>query len=127
MSRFHQSELMKGLPRDIDLTPLVQSTVIQLCFGLHQLQIHFDNACQIIIEGACELQQSGQPALRIEDFVSSGSALCGVIGERTRSATRTESGGLLLMFEDGAKLECLRDTDAFEAFQIVMGGDIFVA
>lgn len=31
------------------------------------------------------------------------------------------------MFAGGAKLEILRDTDAFEAFQIVMGGNIFVA
>lgn len=117
---------MNGLPRDLDLSPM-QATVIQLCFGTAQLQVHFDNSSQLAVEGACIMREADGSEILIRDFAGSATALCRLLGERTRSAERTESGGLLLGFVNGNYFEVLCDSREYESFQLVLRGTTFIA
>jgi hypothetical protein len=42
---------MKGIPGDLDLSPLLHAEVEQVCLGVWQIQIRFDNGANISIEG----------------------------------------------------------------------------
>lgn len=118
---------MNGLPQDIDLAPLAAVTVTQLCFGEHQLQIHFANDSLIAIEGVCILLEYGQPEIRIEQFGSAATALCRMLGERIASAARTSDGGLTLTLANGTALSLLRESPEHESFQLVLRGATYVA
>ena len=118
--------MMNGLPQDIDLTPMATATVIQLSFGANQLQIHFDNASQIATEGACLIRERGRAERRIEQFGVAATALCRLIGQRTKSAVRANDGSFLLQFVNGTGLSAPCESE-YGSFQLVLRGKTFVA
>ena len=118
---------MNGLPPNLDLTALVGEELLQLCFGAHQLQIHFDRRIQVMIESECVLRGTTPDPMRVVDYSSAASSLCRLLGVKVLSAARADDGGLLLCFASGAELHVLNDSQEHEAFQIHLDGKIYVA
>jgi hypothetical protein len=117
---------MKGLPSNIDLTPLSAAMVSHLCFTVAQVQIHFDNGNSIVIESAMVVVSS-EKETRIEDYPQGASLLCGFLDDRVLVATREEDGSLLVRFEGGSALHVLNDSRQFESFQVHVAGHTYVA
>lgn len=118
---------MKGLSSSADLTPLIGREVLQLCIGMHQLQIHFDNHVGVMVESECVLRGPAAEDLRVDSYALAASSMCTLLGQQVQSASRTEQGGLLLRFTTEAELEVLNDSSHYESFQIHIGSRIYVA
>jgi hypothetical protein len=118
--------LMNGLPSDLDLTPLVGTSVNQICFGMHQLQIHFDERSGVFVESPVVF--SGiEGDIPIDDYAIDASLLCRLLGGRVIEATRDSQGGLILRFDGGNALHVLNDGPNFESFQVRLPGQFYVA
>jgi len=118
---------MNGLQPGIRLTSFVGEELLQLCFGAHQLQIHFANRIQVMVESECVLQGMSPDPIRIDNYSSAASSLCRLLSAKVLSASRADDGGLLLRFANGAELHVLNDTQENESFQIHLDGKIYVA
>jgi hypothetical protein len=117
---------MNGLPSDLDLTPLVGAIVIQVCFGVHQLQIHFDESRGVFVESPVVF--SGvEGDVPIDDYAMAASLLCRLLGNHVIEATRDNQGGLMLRFGGGIALHVLNDQPHFESFQVRLAGQLHVA
>ncbi len=116
---------MKGLPSTIDLAPLSDAELIQLCFGVAQVQFHFSNQTSVTAESAIVVRApSGEQ--RVEDYVQGASLLASLLGNRLLGAVRKEDGGVLLRFEGGRDVRVLNDSAQFESLQIRIGGQTYV-
>ena len=118
---------MNGLSSSADLTPFVGREVLQLCVGIHQLQIHFDSHVSVMVESECRFRAPAAEDLRVDSYALAASSICTLLGQQVRSASRTEQGGLLLRFTTDAELEVLNDSSHYESFQIHIGSQIYVA
>jgi hypothetical protein len=49
---------MHGVPKDLDLRPWLGATLLQLAIGQHEIQLRFDRAPPVCIEGEWELQDA---------------------------------------------------------------------
>jgi hypothetical protein len=117
---------MNGLPSDLDLTPFVGTSVNQICFGMHQLQIHFDERSGMFVESSVVF--SGiEGDIPIDDYAIGASLLCRLLGGRVIEATRDSQGGLILRFDGGNALHVLNDGPNFESFQVRLPGQFYVA
>lgn len=117
---------MNGLTVGLDLSPLTGLTLEQLRFGEHQVQLAFAQLATVAVEGACKLTRPEMPTLIIDDFAGEATALCGLLGQVVRYATRTPSGGLSITFQDGSNIELVVDTERFESFQLQFGGRTYI-
>ena len=116
---------MKGLPPTIDLAPFSEAELIQLCFGVAQVQFHFSNQTSVYVESAMVVR-GPKGEQRVEDYVLGASLLTGLLGHHLLSAVRKEDGGLLLRFEDDVDVRVLNDSTRFESFQIRIGDQTYV-
>ena len=118
--------LMNGLPADLDLTPFVGAIATQVCFGMHQLQIHFDDNRGVFVESPVVF--SGVDGdVPINDYTMAASLLCRLLDDRVLEATRDDQGGLILRFGGGIALHVLNDGPTFESFQVRLAGQLHVA
>ncbi len=118
---------MDGLRADIDLSPLIDLELFQVCIGKYQFTLNFDKNVSISIGCDCLYDSGGGEKLSISDYVENATLLCGLIGCAMSHATRTDDGGLLIKFSNGATLHLLNDTPYYEAFQLDIHGNLFVA
>jgi hypothetical protein len=89
--------------------------------------MHFDTRAKVMVESECVLRGMSADPIRVEEYASAASSLCRLLGARVLSASRTDDGGLLLRFMNGAELEVLNDSSDTESFQIHLGERIYVA
>jgi hypothetical protein len=116
---------MKGLPSNIDLAPFSDAELIQLCFGVAQVQFHFSNQASVNVESAIVVGgPSGEQ--RVEDYGQVAPLLTSLLGTRLLGAVRKEDGGVLLRFEGDRDIRVLNDSTQFESFQIRIGGLTYV-
>jgi Family of unknown function (DUF6188) len=117
---------MNGLPADLDLTPFVGAIVTQVCFGMHQFQIRFDEDRGVFVESAVVF--SGVDGdVPIDDYAMAASLLCRLLNDRVIEATRDNQGGLILRFGGGIALHVLNDVPNYESFQVRLAGQLHVA
>jgi hypothetical protein len=117
---------MNGLPADLDLTHFVGAIVTQVCFGMHQLQIHFDENRGVFVESPVVFSGS-EGDVPIDDYAMAASLLCRLLDDRVIDATRDNQGGLILHFGGGIALHVLNDGPNVESFQVRLAGQLHVA
>lgn len=118
---------LKGLPCDIDLSPLVGRQLSQVSIGRWTLALHFEEAFRLTVESAILLTGKAGSSQTIEDFRADASAICVLIGEDVLDAKRTLSGGCALRLSSGVRLEAVSVDNGYESFQVCLGDQVFVA
>ena len=118
---------MYGVPTTLDLTFLHGCEVVQVCLGLHQIQIHFHPEANIAIEGEWELLDvegreldRSEAAGRTKPFQLHRLLGRSVVGSEVRAPH-----WIALRFANGDLLRVTDSEPAHEAFSI-QPGDIVV-
>jgi len=118
---------MNGLPKDINLQPLIGAELLQVCVGRFQYILKFDLDITIATECRCWFITGQGEKLVISDNVENASLVCSLINQNVTHAEIDSYGGLLLKFSNHATLHILNDTENYESFQIHIGDNIYVA
>src|SRR4051812_15579656 len=111
---------MHGVPENLDLSFLHSAELIQLCLGLHDVQLRFHPTGEISIDGTWELLGSSGRAL-----ASGGPAeawgLHRLVGMSVTGTKVDSPASISLEFGNGLTLRIL-DRENYEAFTIWPGG-----
>jgi len=118
---------MNGLPKDINLNPLIGAELLQVCVGRFQYILNFDLDISISTECRCWFITEQGEKLVISDNVENASIVCSLINHSVTYAGIDSYGGLLLKFSNHATLHILNDTENYEAFQLNIKGSLYVA
>ena len=105
---------MFGIPDNFPFHKLVGATLIQVCTGEHQLQLHFDGMQSISIESSLRINDGED---KIENFVEVSTSVCRLLGDKVLGANAPDKRTLRIIFAKGV-LEILDDSDQYEAFQV---------
>ncbi len=120
---------MYGLPKDFDGGKLAGRFLQQICFGLAQIQLRFDESLVIAVESAFLYKESrsSKPALRINipGAPADQCMLLQLLHHTILDASGNAEGTLILRFDNGDVLQCL-DRPYYEAYQITQGDDLTV-
>jgi len=115
---------MHGVPADLDLSFLHEGELVQLCLGLHEIQLHFHPLGHITIEGAWLLLDT--EGRLIDGGPSSDhratSQLHRLLGKKVVSSEVFPPESFVLRFTEGYALQVRDDSDAHESFSIDPGG-----
>lgn len=116
---------MYKLPPDMSFSFLAERTLIQVCIGMHELILHFDNDISITVCSSIGLVgQSGQITEYV-DFRQAAMPLCSLIGESITSAQNAGNGVLALQF-NRKSLNLYDDSDTYESYIIDNAGQCIV-
>lgn len=118
---------MQGLPDTVDLAPLVEEEVSQLCFSQHQFIINFASDKRIAVESGSTYSPPAGPSVDVTSYPEVATALCGLLGKSIRTASRDAQGGMELSFSDGSGLHIRNDNDGCESFQVHIPPHVYVA
>ena len=116
---------MYGLPADFDGAFLVGRTLEQVCFGLYQVALQFDQQVSITIEGRFSHQRPSESSERVVAFPLEQSDLMQLLGQSISKVNATPDGTLALVFDKGHTLYCY-ETPEYESYQINSGGKIII-
>jgi len=117
---------MYGLPKDFKGEFLVGRFLEQICFGLYQVQLRFDQRVTIAVESTFLYKDSlaSEPRkIGIPDLPAIQSDLLQLLHHKIVNAFGNEEGTLTMEFDHGHILLCLDDEPAYEAYQIIQGED----
>ena len=120
---------MYGLPYDFDGTKLVGRSLLQACFGLYQLQLHFDGDLAISVESAVAYKQDPTGDLKrisVPDIPGSPPPLLKLLGRKIVNVVGDDKGTLTLEFDDGQMFQCLEEGDKYESYQINIGKNLII-
>jgi hypothetical protein len=117
---------MNGVPSQIDPKLFIGATLTQVCTGLHEVILHFDNGTAITIE--CDV--TGRIADSIDTFSEStsfGKWVVAALGRKIRSIEPKNSKSLLLTFDGDFSME-IHDSNAphYESFTVQNGKTVIV-
>ena len=111
---------MYRLPADVDWSFLVGSELIQLCIGMHQIQMHFLNGVHIYIEGDFQHEHKGIAHIGggRANLARRSISLVSILHKVVRAVTTEGDRVLVLQFDDDAIVKIIDDSDQYESFQI---------
>ena len=121
-----QNEYMNGVPSQIDSKLLVGAKLTQVCTGLHEVILHFDNGTTLTIE--CNV--TACTADSVDEFSESttfGKWAVIALGKKIRSMESKNGKSLLITFDDDISIE-IHDSNApnYESFTIQNGNTIVI-
>jgi hypothetical protein len=129
---------MYGLPRDIDLGFFKGKTLLQACFGAHDLILYFEG--EVKLEGGINLegevsvtvtsllgcQDSGGRIQKYDDFRIAVPAVLALLNQTVLTAEGDEEGTLTLKFDGNGILAIYDDSKEFESYTIKCGERLIV-
>jgi hypothetical protein len=118
-----------GLPRDFDGAKLVGRQLLQVCFGLYQLQLHFDGELSISVESAVAYKEDPNEELTrvsIPDLAASRPPLLHLLHHKIVNALGDDKGTLTLEFDNRQVLQCLDEGEKYESYQINIGKSLII-
>lgn len=115
---------MYGLPSDFDGSKPAGRCLQQICFGISQVQLRFDQGLIIAVESKFLYKQATRSeAVRQIDIPGPPVEQCillRLLHHAIVDASGTVDGTLTLRFDNGDILQCL-DQPYYEAYQITQG------
>ncbi len=124
---------MEGLPKDIDLSPVIGRDIAMVRIG--KLQLHYflnqdfpakpNVWIEIESSEVTVVDPSGQ-VTEIDDFRTNGGPLCLLLGLRIENAYRGDDGGLVLELSGGFRLEVGIHTSMYESIVLHIGDQAIV-
>ena len=115
---------MYGLPKDFDGSRLVGRFLLQICYGIGQVQLRFDGT---LIHSGYKLAIVQSPAapqprrIDIPGEPAVQSALLRLLHHTIVKAFGDDEGTLTMEFDDGQILQCLEARSPYESYQIIQG------
>src|SRR5579871_1407834 len=103
---------MYGLPKDKDLGFLVGRELVQVCIGLHQTVLAFDQDTSISVE--CEFEILD----RTGDRSSDKARFLALLASHIATVENRGAGELVLCFSDGASVRIRDSNPNYESYQI---------
>jgi len=119
---------MYGLPKDFDGKRLVGHELVQVCFGLYQIQLHFHERLSIFVESAflySDSPTSETTKIALPDLPQTQAKLLQLLQHTIVNAYGDKKGTLTLAFDNGHVLQCLERPD-YEAYQIQQGDELII-
>ena len=113
--------IMYGLPRDIDLGFFDGKTLLQVCFGLHDLILNFDGDVSVTVTSSLGCIDSTGELKPHDDFHQVSVELLHLINQSVQFAEGDEAGTLMLKFDGGGILAVYDDSEEFESYTIRNG------
>jgi hypothetical protein len=99
--------------------------LLQICFGLHQLILHFDDGLSISTESGVHLI-TGDRSIEILPPAGNAAELLGLLGGKIRKLSMNSNSRTQIAFRDGRVLEFRGEDDGNESYEISMGTRNFV-
>ena len=117
---------MYGLPRNIDLGFFNGKTLLQACFGVHDVILNFDGHVSVSVTSSLGCMVSGGSMHAYEDFSQAAPAVLALLNQKVLVAEGDEAGALTLRFDGGGMLAIYDDSKNYESYVINNGGQIIV-
>jgi hypothetical protein len=109
---------MNGFPPNVDLGFISGRQLIQVCVGLHDLILNFDENVRLLVTSCISVSDAQGPDKRFEDFRDAVGEVARALGEKVRSAEAEDDRTLRIEFENGVWMRVFDDSDQFESFVI---------
>ncbi len=112
---------MHGLPKDFDVSVFVGNELIQICFAINLMSVHFEKRIRITSEGSFGYSLSLENKDVIYQVPVQDCEILELIGHVVTAAAVEGSGGLRLRFDNGHSLIFYDDSPNYEAYHIQVG------
>lgn len=112
---------MYGLPKDYDVSFLIERELESICFAQYQINLHFTGSVWIQIEGKFKHFYGGKLIEEVEEFPISQSALLQTIGQKIIAVNFTMDGNFELVLNKNNRLFIIGDNGAYESYRIFDG------
>jgi hypothetical protein len=118
---------MYGLPVDIDLDFLRGKELLQVCVGFNDLILNFEGNVAFSITSQCRYECNGK-SIDIDNYPSSASLICSMLGKKIIDANSIESKHLRLKLDNECHFIIYDDNEHYESYLIKgsPNGDIIV-
>ena len=117
---------MYGLPPNIDLSFFVEKTLLQVCFGRHDLILHFDENVSITITSSIGFSSPNGDIQQNEDFYLMANIILQLLEKKIVSVLTNTEGTLILCFENGFDLVVYDDSAYYESYVIRNGEKLII-
>ncbi|MCD4825461.1 MAG: DUF6188 family protein [Phycisphaerae bacterium] len=114
---------MYGIPQDVKMSVLVGKEVAQLCIGLYQVQVNFDDETSISIEGRFNHLTNVAMEFQSNQLASTAKTMVSLLGTKIVAVEREDADTMLFSFSNGESLRLFDSNQDCESFQIT-GRDI---
>lgn len=109
---------MNGISQNEDLSDLIDKVIIQICIGLHEIVINFDDDSYITLE--CLFSFNAKDWHDMKNIVSSCKQFVKLLGKKVICGEIVNDKTVMLRFECGEKLYFNDSNEYYESFQIKM-------
>lgn len=117
---------MYGLKPDADLSYFVGTVLLQLCFGAHDLILHFTDDVSITVMSSIGLPSPGAVNYRYVDFTQAATPLLALLNLEVVGSKGSEDGTLTLEFSGGKFLYVYDDSQNYESYIMKYGSEEIV-
>ncbi len=117
---------MYGLPKNLSLAFFHGRTLLQVCFGAHDLILNFDGDVSITVMSSVSCKAPDGTPQRHDDFRKVAPTVLAMLDLMIVSTQGDEAGALTLRFDNGGVLVIHDDSKEYESYTISNGGQIIV-
>jgi hypothetical protein len=112
---------MYGLPKDYDVSFLIERELESICFAQYQINLNFTGTVWIQIEGKFKHFDGDKLIEQVEEFPISQSALLQTLGQKITAVNFTTDGDLELVLSKKNRIFIMGDNGAYESYRIFDG------
>jgi hypothetical protein len=117
---------MYGLPRDVSLGFFEGKTLLQACFGAHDLILNFDGDVSITVTSSIGWASPDGLIQQYDDFCHGAPPVLDLLNQPVTAAAAVDAGTLRLQFADGSRLYVYDDSKEYESYTITNGDQMIV-
>jgi hypothetical protein len=114
---------MHGRPIGVSFSEFIGQRLIQICFGEHQTQLHFDERCSVMADVDVNVLTPKGLALWGDD---ARRELLRLVGQIVETSAFVDDKTFVMKFDSGVRLSLHDDSDEYESFQISVNGTLYV-
>lgn len=112
---------MYGLPENIDLRFLENAELLQVCIGVHELVLRFQDDIAITVMGKFLHESTAQAASPNASLAHFASTLTTLLEAKIVKVEATTDGTLRLCFSNKHRLTLYDDNPQYEAYTLTHG------
>lgn len=118
---------MYGLDKEVDLSPMVNKSIEQICVGQYQVTVNLSDRISISIEAAFKIRNPHGDVHEVQpNQPETSQGLLSIIGEKVITATLRPPGGVDILLSDGSGLLISDSNREFESYTIDISGETIV-